>query len=107
MPGSFWSGRRSTIATSMPASASSAANISPVGPAPEITTACSLDTRILVAPSLWLGAAGLRQQPGLEARPLCTTYLSGETRNACFPGHLATFGAGFGSPRQAAEVDDS
>ncbi|SHW68282.1 Uncharacterised protein [Mycobacteroides abscessus subsp. abscessus] len=34
--------RRSTIATSAPASASSPASISPVGPPPAITTACSV-----------------------------------------------------------------
>ena len=36
---SSWLARRSTIATSTPANASSPANISPVGPAPAITTA--------------------------------------------------------------------
>jgi hypothetical protein len=35
-----WLARRSTIATSTPANASSPANISPVGPPPAITTAC-------------------------------------------------------------------
>ena len=37
-----WPARRSTIATSTPASASSPANISPVGPPPAITTGCPL-----------------------------------------------------------------
>jgi hypothetical protein len=41
-PASSWLGRRSTTATSMPANANSPANISPVGPAPAITTACSV-----------------------------------------------------------------
>src|SRR3954470_1155888 len=41
-PGRSWVARRSTIATSTPASASSPANISPVGPPPAITTACSV-----------------------------------------------------------------
>src|SRR4029077_1093115 len=40
-PGSSWLARRSTIATSTPANANSPANISPVGPPPAITTACS------------------------------------------------------------------
>jgi hypothetical protein len=38
-PASVWSARRSTMATSMPASASSPASINPVGPAPAISTA--------------------------------------------------------------------
>jgi hypothetical protein len=37
-----WLGRRSTMATSTPANANSPANISPVGPPPAITTACSV-----------------------------------------------------------------
>src|SRR5271165_1805665 len=37
-----WLARRSTMATSTPANASSPANISPVGPPPVITTACSV-----------------------------------------------------------------
>ena len=41
-PSSSWSARRSTMTTSIPASASSAASISPVGPPPAITTACSV-----------------------------------------------------------------
>src|SRR5262245_52191500 len=41
-PASAWLGRRSTMATSIPASASSPASISPVGPPPAITTACSV-----------------------------------------------------------------
>src|SRR6266852_3476688 len=36
-----WLARRSTMATSTPANASSPANISPVGPPPATTTACS------------------------------------------------------------------
>ena len=40
--GRSWLGRRSTMATSTPASASSPASISPVGPPPAITTACSV-----------------------------------------------------------------
>src|SRR5437762_9091219 len=41
-PGRSWLARRSTMATSMPANASSAASISPVRPPPAITTACSV-----------------------------------------------------------------
>src|SRR4051812_9932835 len=42
VPARSWLSRRSTIATSMPASANSPANIRPVGPPPAITTACSV-----------------------------------------------------------------
>ena len=45
-PGRSWLARRSTMATSTPANASSPASISPVGPPPAITTACSLFTRL-------------------------------------------------------------
>ena len=41
-PGRSWLARRSTMATSTPANASSPASISPVGPPPAITTACSV-----------------------------------------------------------------
>ena len=41
-PARSWLARRSTMATSTPANASSPANISPVGPPPAITTACSV-----------------------------------------------------------------
>src|SRR5262245_58988509 len=41
-PASSWLARRSTMATSARARASSPASISPVGPPPAITTACSL-----------------------------------------------------------------
>ena len=40
--GRSWLARRSTIATSTPANANSPASISPVGPPPAITTACSV-----------------------------------------------------------------
>src|SRR5436853_1006675 len=42
-PTSSWPARRSTMATSTPAKANSAANISPVGPPPAITTACPVN----------------------------------------------------------------
>jgi hypothetical protein len=41
-------GRRSTTSTSIPANASSPASISPVGPAPAITTPCSVIVPIVV-----------------------------------------------------------
>src|SRR5215213_5295062 len=41
-PARSWLARRSTMATSTPANANSPANISPVGPPPVITTACSV-----------------------------------------------------------------
>ena len=40
-PARSWLARRSTMATSTPANANSPASISPVGPPPAITTACS------------------------------------------------------------------
>src|SRR3954447_25446552 len=56
-PGRSWLARRSTIATSTPASASSPASISPVGPPPAITTAWSA---MRLAPEPRHGAAALR-----------------------------------------------
>src|SRR3954469_5389590 len=53
-PGRSWLARRSTIATSTPANASSPANISPVGPPPALSTACSVTrirTSIFYAPT--------------------------------------------------------
>src|SRR6185295_12534566 len=41
-PARSWLARRSTMTTSTPANANSPANISPVGPPPAITTACSV-----------------------------------------------------------------
>src|SRR5262245_52828463 len=41
-PARSWLSRRSTMATSTRANASSAANISPVGPPPTMTTSCSI-----------------------------------------------------------------
>src|SRR6185437_1458783 len=45
-----WLARRSTMATSPPANANSPANISPVGPPPTITTACSVIATLRPAP---------------------------------------------------------
>ena len=49
-PARSWLARRSTMATSTPANASSAANISPVGPPPAITTACSVIATLRPSP---------------------------------------------------------
>jgi len=49
-PMSSWLARRSTMATSTSAKASSAANIRPVGPPPAITTACSVIATLRSAP---------------------------------------------------------
>ena len=49
-PARSWLARRSTMATSTFASASSAASISPVGPPPAITTACPDTALTLVDP---------------------------------------------------------
>src|SRR5713101_6956953 len=56
-PATSWLTRRSTMATSTRESASSAANISPVGPPPAITTACVVM------------AMTVRHDPGLAASP--------------------------------------
>src|SRR5713226_10226038 len=78
-----WLARRSTMATSTPASANSPANISPVGPPPAITTACSViatlrsASRMSLLPFLkglaghriWPTSATLRHDPGLAASP--------------------------------------
>src|SRR5438477_2651861 len=84
-PTRSWLVRRSTMATSMPANANSPANISPVGPPPAITTACSViatlrNNSLISGPRrFWLRAAFLRDDRGLEASPLRPTYLSGES----------------------------
>src|SRR6266404_6243806 len=130
-PARSWLGRRSTMATSTPANANSPANISPVGPPPAITTACSVIGTFQSAPAarrrgraaphspaartpappyrvpttaprvppavrrprttypsatthrisglpfpwFWLTPAVLREEPGLEASPLCAICL--------------------------------
>ena len=50
-PARSWLARRSTMATSTPANANSPANISPVGPPPAITTACSVIATLRSAPA--------------------------------------------------------
>src|SRR3954471_24852065 len=67
-PAMSWLARRSTIATSTSASASSAANISPVGPPPAITTAWSVNGIPLgaVLQILIREALGRPRQPCLD-----------------------------------------
>src|SRR5882672_6777058 len=60
-PARSWLARRSTTATSTPANANSPASISPVGPPPAITTACS------VIDSPPAGATASRRRHGLGA----------------------------------------
>ncbi len=58
-PASSWLGRRSSTTASTPASASSAASISPVGPPPAITTECSVIHTLLPSnPRLRRGSMG-------------------------------------------------
>ncbi len=73
-PASSWLARRSTMATSTPANANSPASINPVGPAPAITTACSV---IATLPELRV--AILRHDAGLAASsPVRDTLQWGE-----------------------------
>ena len=76
-PARSWLSRRSTMATSTRANANSPANISPVGPPPAITTACSAAYSVIgtsVDSDLdqrgWPRPARLRGAPGLAASPL-------------------------------------
>ena len=55
-PARSWLARRSTMATSTPASASSPANIRPVGPAPTIKTSAS---RMVINPAPVVRNGGL------------------------------------------------
>src|SRR5918992_4351061 len=81
-PGRSWLERRSTIATSTPANANSPANISPVGPPPAITTACSViatlrpytatTTHAFRCPHFrrfWLAAGDYAARPGACRKP--------------------------------------
>ena len=52
-PSTSWPARRSTMTLLTPASASSPASISPVGPPPTITTACSVISHLHVP---WVAA---------------------------------------------------
>src|SRR2546430_17505769 len=60
--------RRSTMATSTPANANSPANISPVGPPPATTTACSA-IRHPHPRRFWFQPQTLQHDPGLAASP--------------------------------------
>ena len=68
-PSSSWVVRRSTITTSVPAKASSLASISPVGPPPAITTACSVT-----------GSSSARMGRLRQAPPRGTLRLAGRLR---------------------------
>ena len=77
------SARRSTIATSTPASASSPASISPVGPPPAITTACSVTIRRPVS-RLCFGRRFCGTTGGLAASPPVRYTLEVEGSGAPF-----------------------
>src|SRR5882724_9251692 len=70
-PVSSWLGRRSTMAISTPANANSPANISPVGPAPAITTACSVIDTLPLRRPFYGRSRVLKQAP-------CAPYLWSE-----------------------------
>src|ERR671932_2083333 len=70
-----WLVRRSTMATLTPARANSPANISPVGPAPTITTACWIIPAlrlpfqlVLVRPAIMGHAPGLAASPRVRCK---------------------------------------
>ena len=67
-PGRSWLARRSTMATSTPANANSPANISPVGPPPAITTACSV-IRNPIPVDFWFPPGILQHDPVLPLVP--------------------------------------
>ena len=70
-PARSWLARRSTIATSTPANANSPASISPVGPPPAITTACSCHFAAPISVGRGLRPAIMRHDPGLVSSPTC------------------------------------
>src|SRR5437588_2159802 len=70
-PGRSWLARRSTMATSTPANANSPANISPVGPPPATTTACSAKGHPHPR-RFWFRLEILQHDPGLAASALRT-----------------------------------
>src|SRR5438445_10112902 len=69
-----WPARRSTMATSTPASASSPANISPVGPPPATTTACSAIRHPHFRPEVQVAAGDSAARPGPCRKPLGARY---------------------------------
>jgi hypothetical protein len=82
-PMSSWLARRSTMATSTPANANSPANISPVGPPPTITTACS-DIRICPLRRTGLGQAFYGMTEVLKQVPYAPHIKRGRVV-FCFP----------------------
>src|SRR5579859_1975525 len=88
-PARSWFRRRSTIATSTPANASSPANIRPVGPPPAITTACvSMILLLWFLWRFWFPLAIMGHGPGLAASPPVDYKLEvGGVRFSTFP-HL-------------------
>src|SRR5918996_1444775 len=98
-PGRSWLARRSTTATSTPANASSPASISPVGPPPAITTACSViatlrpytstTTHAFRCPHFrrfWLAAGDYAAHPGACRKPPWSVQIvRGEERVTAFP----------------------
>src|SRR3989442_10311857 len=78
-----WLARRSTMATSTPASASSPANISPVGPPPATTTSWSA-IRHPHFLRFWFQPETLMHDPGLAASPPVRCMLR-VARSECSP----------------------
>src|SRR3954471_9637447 len=72
-PATSWLARRSTIIGFTPASASSPASIIPVGPAPAITTACSLIATFPSRPVL-TSVADCSARPGACGKPPSGRY---------------------------------
>src|ERR1700674_4801326 len=81
--------RRSTMATSTPASASSPATISPVGPPPAITTLCSVIRPPF--PKVLVSAEDSAARPGSCHKPQAVQYTeNGKERVLSFPFPLRT-----------------
>src|SRR5512133_298180 len=96
-PGRSWLARRSTIATSTPANASSPASISPVGPPPAITTACSV-----IATPRWLGLEAVADAADCEdCRAAGGIDLAAEPRDVGLEPEQVR--VGFGGPTGADE----
>src|SRR3989442_1485298 len=101
-PGRSWLARRSTMATSTPANANSPANISPVGPPPATTTACSAIRHPIPVGSgfgrrLCSTTPGLPQAPGAlyteignERVPLLSLVRCGRTSPVANPGQVSS-----------------
>src|SRR5256885_6201424 len=89
-PARSWLARRSTMATSTRANASSPASISPVGPPPAITTACPVIATLRPDTSTTtdafrsshfrrrgLAADDYAAPPGACGKPPCAVYIGG------------------------------